>query len=63
MGTESNIIDEVLPLLDIITILTIEDDPIIAIVLVAPLKTVTKERIPRICLVLLMIVLGTITFE
>ncbi|KAB2335065.1 hypothetical protein [Bacillus mesophilum] len=63
MISESNIIDEVLPLLDIITILIIEDDPIIGIVLVTLLKLVTEDRIARISLILLVIVLGIINFE
>jgi hypothetical protein len=61
--TDIDIIDEVLPLLDIIAILIIEDDPIIGIVLVALLKLVTKDRIVKISLILLVIVLGTIDFE
>ncbi|MEH7254999.1 hypothetical protein V7111_23085 [Neobacillus niacini] len=61
--TDIDIIDDVLPLLDIITILIIEDEPIIGIVLVALLKLVTKDRIVKISLILLVIVLGTITFE
>lgn len=58
MGTETNIIDEVLPLLDIIVLLMIEDDPIVGIVLVALLKLVVRDRTPRISLILLVIVLG-----
>lgn len=58
--TDLDIIDEVLPLLDIITILIIEDDPIIGIVLVALLKLVTEDRTIKISLILLVMVLGTI---
>lgn len=61
--TDIEIIDDVLPLLDIIAILIIEDDPIIGIVLVALLKLVTKDRTIKISLILLIIVLGTINFE
>lgn len=63
MDAESNIIDDVLPLLDIITLLIVEDNPIIGIVLVALLKLVVKDRLPRISLVLLVIVLGTLNFK
>ncbi|RKL69092.1 hypothetical protein CR203_03375 [Salipaludibacillus neizhouensis] len=63
MESELDIIDEVLPLLDIITILIIEADPIIGIVLVALLKLVTEDRIAKISLILLVIVLGTINVE
>lgn len=58
--TGLDIIDEVLPLLDIITILIIEDDPIIGIVLVALLKLVTEDRTIKISLILLVMVLGAI---
>lgn len=58
--TGLDIIDEVLPLLDIITILIIEDDPIIGIILVALLKLVTEDRTVKISLILLVMVLGTI---
>ncbi|MCM3653917.1 hypothetical protein [Metabacillus litoralis] len=63
MELESDIIDEVIPLLDIITILIVEDDPTIGIVLVALLKLVTEDRIAKVSLILLVIVLGTINFE
>ncbi|MBZ5749616.1 hypothetical protein [Metabacillus rhizolycopersici] len=63
MELESDIIDEVIPLLDIITILIVEDDPIIGIVLVALLKLVTEDKIAKVSLILLVIVLGTINFE
>lgn len=58
--TDLDIIDEVLPLLDIITILIIEDDPIVGIILVALLKLVTEDRTVRISLILLVMVLGAI---
>ncbi|WP_318507986.1 hypothetical protein [Bacillus sp. T3] len=52
------IINYVLPILDIIVILMLEDEPIIAIVLVLLLKITTEDRIARIGLILLVIVLG-----
>lgn len=56
---ENQITDFVISLLDIITILLVEDDPILGIVLVALLKTITEDRLVRICLILLVIVLGS----
>jgi hypothetical protein len=38
----------------------IEDDPVTGIVLCALLKTVTKDRLTRILLILLVIVLGEV---
>ncbi|MBO1511351.1 hypothetical protein [Metabacillus bambusae] len=58
---DNHIIDTVISLLDIIVIIQIEDDPIIGIVLVALLKTVTKDRLIRILLILLVIILGEVS--
>lgn len=44
---EDHVIDTVISLLDILVIIQIENDPIIGIVLVALLKTVTKDRLIR----------------
>ncbi|QFT88961.1 hypothetical protein FIU87_09915 [Bacillus sp. THAF10] len=61
---EIDIIDEgVLPLLDIITILLVDDNPINGIVLLALLKMVTKDRLVRISFTLLIIVLGSLNSE
>ncbi|MBM7648472.1 hypothetical protein JOC78_001418 [Bacillus ectoiniformans] len=54
----SDLIDEVLPLLDILTIFLLEDDPIIGIVLVAILRAITKDKIVKLSFILLIIVLG-----
>ncbi|RKL65061.1 hypothetical protein CR203_22595 [Salipaludibacillus neizhouensis] len=58
---ENHTIDTVISLLDILIIIQIEDDPIIGIVLVALLKTVTKDRLIRILLILLVITLGEVS--
>jgi hypothetical protein len=58
---EDHVIDTVISLLDILVIIQIEDDPIIGIVLVTLLKTVTKDRLIRILLILLVIILGEIS--
>lgn len=55
---EFDIIDYVLPILDIIVILMLEDEPVIGVVLVLLLKIATEDRIARIGLILLVIVLG-----
>ncbi|MDQ0242607.1 hypothetical protein J2S09_000143 [Bacillus fengqiuensis] len=55
---DHEIIDTVISLLDIFTIILVEENPIIGIVLVALMKTVTKDRILRILLIVLVIVLG-----
>jgi hypothetical protein len=61
---EIDIIDEgVLPLLDIITILLVEDNPITGIVLLTLLKMVTKDRLVRISFILLIIVFGSFNSE
>ena len=49
----------VISLLDIITVLLVEDNPILGIVLVALLKIVTENVLIRISLILLIIVLST----
>jgi hypothetical protein len=51
-------IDEVLLLLDMITILLIDENPVLGIVLVGLLKAVTKDRAARIAFILLIIVLN-----
>jgi hypothetical protein len=58
---DNHIIDTVISLLDILVIIQIEDDPIIGIVLVALLKTVTSNRLVRISLILLLIILGEVS--
>lgn len=58
---EDHVIDTVISLLDILVIIQIEDNPIIGIVLVALLKTVTKDRLIRILLILLVIILGEVS--
>jgi hypothetical protein len=58
---EDHIMDTVISLLDILVIIQIEDDPIIGIVLAALLKTVTKDRLTRILLILLVIILGEVS--
>jgi len=50
--------DMVIALLDIIVILQVEENPLIGIILVALLKTVTKDHLIRISLILLVMVLG-----
>lgn len=47
----------VISLLDIITILIVEDNPALGIVLLILLKMVTKDKLIRISLILLIIVL------
>lgn len=56
---EHDITDDVISLLDVITILLLEENPILGIVLVALLKTVTEDRLARISLILLIITLST----
>ncbi|MGO4886869.1 hypothetical protein ACJ2A9_03845 [Anaerobacillus sp. MEB173] len=58
---EDHIIDTVISLLDILVIIQIEDDPIIGIVLTTLLKVVTKDRLTRILLILLVIILGEVS--
>ncbi|WP_078411518.1 hypothetical protein [Priestia abyssalis] len=55
---DHEIIDTVISFLDVFTIILVEDNPIVGIVLVALMKTVTKDRILRILLILLVIVLS-----
>ncbi|MEH7884340.1 hypothetical protein V7654_08435 [Bacillus sp. JJ1609] len=50
--------DMVIALLDIIVILQVEENPLIGIILVAHLKTVTKDHLIRILLILLVMILG-----
>lgn len=51
--------DMVIALLDIMVILQVEENPLIGIVLVALLKTITRDHLIRISLILLVIVLGS----
>lgn len=51
-------IDDVMLLLDILVVLAIDDNPVLGVVLVGLLKTVTKERSVRIAFILLIIVLN-----
>jgi hypothetical protein len=58
MDTHEIEIEEfVISLLDIITILMVEDNPALGIVLLILLKMVTKDKMIRISLILLIIVL------
>ena len=59
--SENHAIDTVITLLDILVALQIDDDPIIGIVLVAFLETVTKDRTMRILFILLIIALGELS--
>lgn len=54
---EIEIEEFVISLLDIITILIVEDNPALGIVLLLLLKMVTKDKMIRISLILLIIVL------
>ncbi|MFC0559668.1 hypothetical protein [Halalkalibacter alkalisediminis] len=56
-----HIIDTIITLLDILVIVQAEVHPITGIVLTALLKTVTKDRLIRILLILLVIVLGEVS--
>ncbi|WP_121640563.1 hypothetical protein [Virgibacillus sp. Bac330] len=58
MESTFDILNEEIPILDIITILFIEDDPITGIALVLLLKMVTDDKIIKISLILLIIVLS-----
>jgi hypothetical protein len=58
MEFELDIISEVLPLLDIIAVLLLEDNPILGIALVLLLKSVTEDKVARISLILILVVLN-----
>ncbi|SHH90047.1 hypothetical protein SAMN05421807_11831 [Virgibacillus chiguensis] len=58
MESTFDILNEEIPILDIITILFIEDDPITGIALVLLLKMVTDDKMIKISLILLIIVLS-----
>ncbi len=58
---EDHVIDNVISLLDILVIIQVEDDPIIGIVLTTLLKVVTNDRLTRILLILLVIILGEVS--
>ena len=55
---DHEVADIAIGFLDIFTIILVEENPIIGIVLVILLKTITEDRILRILLILLVIVLG-----
>lgn len=55
---EAPIVDDVLALVDIITIILVSNNPILDITLAALLKTVTNDRLIRILFILLIIALG-----
>lgn len=54
-----DVLDDVLLSVDVLTILLLEDNPVLGVVLVGLLKAVTKENGIRIALILLIIVLNT----
>lgn len=54
-----DVLDDVLLSVDVLTILLLEDNPVLGVVLVGLLKAVTKEHGVRIALILLIIVLNT----
>ncbi|RFA32659.1 hypothetical protein CAI16_17240 [Virgibacillus dokdonensis] len=58
MESELDILTEEIPILDIITILLVEDDLITGIALVLLLKMITDDKIIKISLILLIIVLS-----
>ncbi|MET3726902.1 hypothetical protein ABID52_000483 [Fictibacillus halophilus] len=51
-------LDEVLLLVDIITLLLVEDRPVLGIVFIGLLKVIAKDRMIRIAFILLIIVLN-----
>ncbi|WP_141130679.1 hypothetical protein [Virgibacillus dokdonensis] len=53
-----DILNEEIPVLDIIAVLLVEDDPITGIVFVLLLKMVTDDKIIKISLILLIIILS-----
>ena len=53
MEFELDIISEVLPLLDIIAVLLLEDNPTLGIALVLLLKSVTEDKVARMSLILI----------
>ncbi|TDL31251.1 hypothetical protein E2R51_12810 [Jeotgalibacillus sp. S-D1] len=55
---ERDIVNDVIGFLDIFVILLLEEDPILSLVLVALLKTVTEDKLIRISFILLIIFLG-----
>ncbi|WP_082232583.1 hypothetical protein [Halobacillus massiliensis] len=59
MAYEFDAIDYVIPLLEIITILIVEEDnPVLGVAFILLLKTVTEDLLIRIMFILLVIVLG-----
>ncbi|WP_338749166.1 hypothetical protein [Bacillus sp. FJAT-52991] len=58
MDIEQDHTDFVIFLLDTITILIVEDNPVVGIALVALLKILTEDKIIRISLILLIIALA-----
>lgn len=63
MNEDFDILGTVISLLDIIVIISIEDEPLIGIVLALLLKIVCKDKLIRILLILLVIVLGEVIGE
>ncbi|RPK15203.1 hypothetical protein [Priestia endophytica] len=63
MNGDFDILDPVISFLDIIVIIFIEDEPLIGIVLALLLKIVCKDKLIRILLILLVIVLGEVIGE
>ncbi|MEC2074590.1 hypothetical protein [Metabacillus fastidiosus] len=57
---ENHILDNVLLLLDIFVIIQVEENPVIGIVLLGLLKTVTRDRLIRILFILLIITLSEV---
>lgn len=55
---ERDIISDVIGFLDFFLILFLEEDPILSLVLVLLLKTVTEDKFIRILFMLLIIILG-----
>ncbi|AUJ25229.1 MULTISPECIES: hypothetical protein [Virgibacillus] len=58
MENTFDILNEEIPVLDIIAVLLVEDDPITGIVFVLLLKMVTDDKIIKISLILLIIILS-----
>lgn len=60
MNTNGNdhIVDNVISLIEVFVVMTVEEVPITGIVLAVLLKTITHDRLIRIMLILLVIALG-----
>ncbi|WP_413374930.1 hypothetical protein [Alkalihalobacillus sp. 1P02AB] len=55
--------DDIILFLDIIVVLMLEEAPILGLVFVALLKTVTHEVLPRLALIILIIVMSIVYTE